>query len=444
MREVFHVIHLSSIQNKITSAATYKVYSWDIATFQTSFSIFIVCCIRMNRWAAIPSARTNFLPGEFQLTSLESVRLDDGDKKTQFSNGELCLTSHRIIWSNPSILSSDLVLPLHLVVLVEEEQGSFMQSDKLILTLDTAPPGSVSPSGSYSGSNYVRLALKQGGMRSLKGKLNEAISQKQWNVVIPPRNIVRPAKAGQKPLRTGIQGIKKSMEQKHKQTDNQISKAFEDIDQLVAMAKPMVKLAKTISEKIRDKQGDVTDDETVKFKSYLMSLGISDPVTRDGAGSDQTYYLELAKEIYQILQAPLNESGGIMTLTDAFCRINRARGMELISPEDLLNACKTFNNPKSNSLNIPIQLHTFPETGVHVLQLASAEVSSEQTLAHTEGLVSEKTETGLSVEEFARLAGIAVVLAKERLLAAETCGRLCRDDSVEGLRFFPNLLLTSS
>ena len=77
----------------------------------------------MNRWTAIPSARTNFLPGEFQLTSLESVRLDDADKKTQFSNGELCLTSHRIIWSNPSILSSDLVLPLHLVILVEEEQS---------------------------------------------------------------------------------------------------------------------------------------------------------------------------------------------------------------------------------------------------------------------------------------------------------------------------------
>ena len=49
----------------------------------------------------------------------------------------------------------------------------------------------------------------------------------------------------------------------------------------------------------------------------------------------------------------------------------------------------------------------------------------------------------LTAEELARLSGLAVVLAKERLLAAETVGRLCRDDSIEGLRFYPNLFLSS-
>ena len=396
----------------------------------------------MNRWSTVKDAEANNLPGEFQLTSLEGVRLDDGEKKTQFTNGEVVLTSHRIIWKNQSISSADLVLPLHFVILIEEEVGGFMQSDKLILHLDSPPPGSVSTQGNSSGSNFVRLALKQGGLRSLSDKLNEAVKQKQWNV-LAPRNVIRPGKNGPKQLRSGIGGIKKSMEQKQKQTDMQISQAFQDIDQLMEMAKPMVKLAKTISEKISDKQGDVSDDETIRFKSYLMSLGISDPVTRDASGSEQAYYLKLAREIYNVLQGPLNESGGMITLTDAFCRINRARGMELVSPEDLLNACKTFNNPKRENANIPIQLHTFPDTGVHVLQFSSAEVSSEQTLSHTESLVSEKTEEGLSVDEFARLAGIAVVLAKERLLAAESCGRLVRDDSVEGLKFFPNLFLTS-
>ena len=396
----------------------------------------------MNRWSTVKDAEANNLPGEFQLTSLEGVRLDDGEKKTQFTNGEVVLTSHRIIWKNQSISSADLVLPLHFVILIEEEVGGFMQSDKLILHLDSPPPGSVSPQGNSSGSNFVRLALKQGGLRSLSDKLNEAVKQKQWNV-LAPRNVIRTGKNGPKQLRSGIGGIKKSMEQKQKQTDMQISQAFQDIDQLMEMAKPMVKLAKTISEKISDKQGDVSDDETIRFKSYLMSLGISDPVTRDASGSEQAYYLKLAREIYNVLQGPLNESGGMITLTDAFCRINRARGMELVSPEDLLNACKTFNNPKGENANIPIQLHTFPDTGVHVLQFSSAEVSSEQTLSHTESLVSEKTEEGLSVDEFARLAGIAVVLAKERLLAAESCGRLVRDDSVEGLKFFPNLFLTS-
>jgi ESCRT-II complex subunit VPS36 len=38
-----------------------------------------------------------------------------------------------------------------------------------------------------------------------------------------------------------------------------------------------------------------------------------------------------------------------MTLADAYCRWNRARGLELVSPEDLLNACN-----KLEKINSPI------------------------------------------------------------------------------------------
>ena len=40
----------------------------------------------------------------------------------------------------------------------------------------------------------------------------------------------------------------------------------------------------------------------------------------------------------------------MMTLPDVYCRVNRARGMELISTEDLLNACKALRQT-----NLPIQ-----------------------------------------------------------------------------------------
>ena len=36
------------------------------------------------------------------------------------------------------------------------------------------------------------------------------------------------------------------------------------------------------------------------------------------------------------------DSGGMMALPDIYCRINRARGFELVSPEELLNACETL------------------------------------------------------------------------------------------------------
>lgn len=33
-----------------------------------------------------------------------------------------------------------------------------------------------------------------------------------------------------------------------------------------------------------------------------------------------------------------------MTLTEAYCLYNRARGTDLISPDDLLDACKLFSS----------------------------------------------------------------------------------------------------
>lgn len=40
-----------------------------------------------------------------------------------------------------------------------------------------------------------------------------------------------------------------------------------------------------------------------------------------------------------------------MTLVDAYCLYNRARGTDLVSPEDLYNACCLFKQS-----NIPINL----------------------------------------------------------------------------------------
>jgi len=47
----------------------------------------------------------------------------------------------------------------------------------------------------------------------------------------------------------------------------------------------------------------------------------------------------------------------------------------------------------------------------------------------------------LTAEELAQAVGISVLLAKERLLTAEKHGKACRDESIEGLRFYPNQFL---
>lgn len=55
----------------------------------------------------------------------------------------------------------------------------------------------------------------------------------------------------------------------------------------------------------------------------------------------------------------------MMTLTDVYCRVNRARGLELLSPEDLLHASRQLG-----PLGLPIVLRSF-DSGVMVLQIRS-------------------------------------------------------------------------
>lgn len=61
----------------------------------------------------------------------------------------------------------------------------------------------------------------------------------------------------------------------------------------------------------------------------------------------------------------MQDLGGMMSLADAYCRVNRARGLELLSPEDMLAAAKMLEK-----LALPIRLRVF-ESGVMVLQLSS-------------------------------------------------------------------------
>ena len=45
--------------------------------------------------------------------------------------------------------------------------------------------------------------------------------------------------------------------------------------------------------------------QTVKFKQYLLSMGIPDPVTRESHGTGDKYYTELARQLATVLESPI-------------------------------------------------------------------------------------------------------------------------------------------
>ncbi|BFZ14826.1 hypothetical protein BsWGS_17864 [Bradybaena similaris] len=363
------------------------------------------------------------------------VAVYDGQDKTAFSNGILMLTTHRLLWRDQRNRNCVISLPLANISNLEEQASSFTKSAKIIVHLLPAisgrPPGPVT----HSSHSYIRLSFREFGQEQFLRALKEALKKKKWeeHVQPTPSSSAASNSSGLLPRqRPGIVGIERSIQQRNKETNKNISQAFQDLRNLMDKAKDMVSLSKTIAMKIKDKQGEMTEDETVRFKSYLLSMGIPNPVTRETHGTGDKYYTELARELSHLITKPIEESGGMMTLTDVYCRINRARGMELLSPEDLLHACEAME-----TLRLPIRLRTF-DSGVSVLQARSH--SEDEIATKTAHMVQEQGP--LTSEQLAQILNLSVILAKERLLLAENKGSVCRDETIEGLRFYPNLFLT--
>ncbi|XP_049696942.2 vacuolar protein-sorting-associated protein 36 isoform X2 [Helicoverpa armigera] len=366
---------------------------------------------------------------------------------TQFTDGEVVLTTHRILWGKPGDIPKGLVcLSLHLyyVFCIEEESGGVFGlggPKRIILHLGPALPGKRPGPAVASPFHFVKFSFKDGIDQGFYRALTDAVTAKAWERPTPlssPISATSP-NASPKPsvapvnskMRSGIVGIERSIEEQHRATDQSITVAFQDLRKLMEKAKDMVAISKNISNKIRDKQGDISEDDTVRFKAYLMSLGIDDPVTRDAFRSDSDYYLGLAQQISDMMVAVLMDCGGIMSLADVWCRVNRARGLELISPEDLLNACKLLP-----TIGAPMSLRKFP-SGACVLQLNS---NRDEEVAKTTSELLE--ENGyLTPVKLSQIANVSVLLARERLFTTERLGMACRDESIEGLAFYPNLFL---
>ncbi|CAO2611622.1 Vacuolar protein-sorting-associated protein 36 [Lemmus lemmus] len=291
-----------------------------------------------------------------------------------------------------------MAIPLSQVVFIEEQAAGIGKSAKIVVHLHPAPSNKEPGPFQSSKNSYIKLSFKEHGQIEFYRRLSEEMTQRRWENVPVSQSLQ--TNKGPQPGRVravGIVGIERKLEEKRKETDKNIS-------------------------------------ETIRFKSYLLSMGIANPVTRETYGSGTQYHMQLAKQLAGILQAPLEERGGIMSLTEVYCLVNRARGMELLSPEDLVNACKMLE-----SLKLPVRLRVF-DSGVMVIELQTHK--EEEMVASALETVSERG--SLTSEEFAKLVGMSVLLAKERLLLAEKMGHLCRDDSVEGLRFYPNLFMTQN
>ncbi|KAJ3045983.1 Vacuolar protein-sorting-associated protein 36, partial [Rhizoclosmatium hyalinum] len=129
------------------------------------------------------------------------------------------------------------------------------------------------------------------------------------------------------------------------------------------------------------------------------------------------YTQELAKELSDFLHRVLPRYSGILPLTDLYCLFNRARGVALISPQDLQKSVGLFE-----SLGLPFRVRKF-DSGLTVVH--SSAFGDDAIATRVVAIVQEQAGMGgwggggITALDVAAREGVSIVLAKELLLITE-------------------------
>ena len=112
----------------------------------------------------------------------------------------------------------------------------------------------------------------------------------------------------------------------------------------------------------------------------MFNMGIasdfSTQVSKDTSG--KMYHTALAQEVEKFLSTLIDKFGGVVGLIDLYCMYNRARGTDLISPDDLMIACQKMHESSNRFM-----LKRYPSGVVTVQSKMFNEDAYYQRLADT-------------------------------------------------------------
>eukprot|EP00656_Telonema_subtile_P020398 TRINITY_DN2151_c0_g1_i1.p1 TRINITY_DN2151_c0_g1~~TRINITY_DN2151_c0_g1_i1.p1 ORF type:complete len:300 (+),score=74.02 TRINITY_DN2151_c0_g1_i1:116-1015(+) len=287
-------------------------------------------------------------------------------------------------------------------------------------------------SGMLFGSAKIRLELNspKGAFMLLAFDKSRDAMLNQLRVVLKMKSWTHTEGAAAEQVRApvvGLAGLDMAAKVRAKQQTAMTDDAFSDLDSLVQLAKPMVDLAQRMDSKL--KANTTPSDEDLHLAQLLENVGIHNPVTKASMKQSQ-FHRALAQEVSEAMKKPLAAARGMIVLPDVYCIHSRMRGTQLVSPQDLLEACQLLE-----PLGLGMRVHTFA-SGVVVLRAASHD---DQTMCdELQKLVSEGERQFVSVLDVAEALEVSVLLAEEYVRMSEQRGVLCRDQSFEATRFFPN------
>ena len=288
---------------------------------------------------------------------------------------------------------------------------------------------------------YFRLTAPTDALQLLTAQLTNALNTRSYAVLPAAGDSLKAstsATAGsttsKKQFSTssaGVGGLMRDVDASARRTDATLDAAFTDLSTLMAHAADIVTLAQRFARTLAASTTHSTEEEAA-LASLLTTMGLPNPITKQTATAS-SFHSHLARQLSDFLDAhPTFQQQQMMTLTDVYCVYNRARGTDLISPDDCRRACELLSQ-----LHTGIQLQRL-EGGVLVVCRSGSVESGVEAVVSAVRVGEEVGSGGMAVVELSGVLGVSVVLVEERCLLGEKGGLLVRDESVEGVRWWTN------
>ncbi|KAF4458931.1 Vacuolar -sorting-associated 36 [Fusarium albosuccineum] len=355
--------------------------------------------------------------------------------------------------------------------LVSQDIPSTIQQSSVLDMTRIESPGPVldQSKNSKSGidiSESVKISFRGGGEKIFYERLKGSMTQRKWLLHDAPpapknnRMVDEGANSdsasgasGGRTKGVGIAGLEQLGLNMRKNNELLIGSAFEDLEALMSSAKEVIALAERFARQTNNGQGNVSAEENAILAESASQLGLITTKDIVGGGSSESLYLsELARNLAEFLtddsRGVLKKAGGIITLVDLWAMFNRARGgVELVSPADFEKAARLWSK-----LKLPVRLRTF-RSGVMVVQ--SRDRTDGTTVRAILAWLKDLHEfppdrevpwdwqmfgRGVTAQEAAERFGWSLGVAEEELLMAEERGELCREEGLEGLKFWVNYI----
>lgn len=318
-------------------------------------------------------------------------------------------------------------------------------------------------------SDNIKLSFRAGGEKTFHERLKGALVQRKWLLqnappVPPPSQatsspnvpsipaVASPQPATPRATAVGIAGLEQRGREARMNNQLVIGNAFEDLEALMASAKQIVALAETLARESGMATNEGSAETNAVLSESAAALGMVTTKDMLSSGSENLYLSELSRNLAEYLtddcKGILHREGGIMSLIDLWAVFNRSRnGVELVSPSDFQRAAELWEK-----LKLPVRLRRF-KSGLLVVQ--RYDWSDEKTVRQLQDWMEElrrvppdeavpwdwrQVGRAVTAQETAQRFKWSVGVAAEELEMAEDRGVLCREEGIEGLRFWSNHL----